>query len=58
MQHKVCKDCTERELHCKSWCEKWKQEKEEADREYEKKRKDDMIHGAFVEMAFARKKRR
>ncbi len=58
MRHTVCKDCTDRVLHCKSWCERWKAEKEEADRQYEAKRKDDLLNGAFVEMAKAKRKKK
>lgn len=54
MRHTVCKDCADRELYCKSWCERWKAEKAEADRQYAAKRKADLLNGAFAEMAKAK----
>lgn len=57
MRYAVCKDCADRELHCKSWCERWKQEKKENERERKLIEKDKMLNGAFVEMGKSRDRR-
>ena len=57
MRHSVCKDCADREMHCKSWCERWAKEKEEAEKERKLIDKYKRLQGDLAEMGKQRDRR-
>lgn len=57
MRHSVCKDCTDRVLHCKSWCERWAKEKEQDEMERKQMEKRKQLMGDFAEMGKMRDRR-
>ncbi len=57
MGYSVCKDCADRELHCKSWCERWAKEKEEAEQERKQMEKRKRLKGDLAELGKGREKR-
>ena len=57
MRHTVCKDCTDRVLHCKSWCERWKEESELIAKEKAAEKKHKQLESAFTAIGMERSKR-
>lgn len=57
MRHTVCKDCADRVLHCKSWCERWAKEKEQAETERKKMEKRKRLQVDLAELGKSREKR-
>lgn len=57
MRHSVCKDCTDRVLHCKSWCKRWAEEQEQAETERKQMEKRKQLMGDLAELGKGREKR-
>ena len=57
MRYSVCKDCADRELHCKLWCERWAKEKEQAETERKQMDKRKRLQGDLAELGKGREKR-
>lgn len=57
MRHTVCMNCADRELHCKSWCERWAKEKEQAEIERKQMEKRKRLQGDLAESGKSREKR-
>lgn len=57
MRHTVCMNCADRELHCKSWCERWAKEKEQAETERKQMEKRKRLQGDLAELGKGREKR-